>query len=254
MNPDSRDSLPEHQTTPITTKRTALCSCESFSDSGTGNFLTPQSSARTSDLGARIHSVPNSRSRQGAQGQSSSSTSSWVGNEIAVFWRSCYSEDVGTRDMWRELKKGELTHAKRQSRSRTTLVTVGDSSNAPEPVRCGPRSLESRRSCRPLTRIRLAGRPPAKKRTLNRSSRLRERKGQDLRVARAWLATLSELRNQASPPSLRLLAFYGPLNPLGFAGSQLSGIRFCRLNVGHRVIAGQHDRALKVIFSRIGEN
>ena len=74
------------------------------------------------------------------------------------------------------------------------------------------------------------------------------------RSSSAWLATLSELRNQASPPSLRLLAFYGPLDPLGFAGSQLSGIRFCRLNVGHRVIAGQHDRALKVIFSRIGEN
>ena len=32
-------------------------------------------------------------------------------------------------------------------------------------------------------------------------------------VARAWLATLSELRNQASLPSpLRLLAFYGPLD------------------------------------------
>jgi hypothetical protein len=233
MNPDSRDSLPEHQTTPITTKRTALCSCESFSDSGTGNFLTPQSSARTSDLGARIHSVPNSRSRQGAQGQSSSSTSSSVGNEIAVFWRSCYSDDVGRRDMWRELKKGELTHAKRQSRSRTTLVTVGDSSNAPEPVRCGPRSLESRRSCRPLTRIRLAGRPPAKKRTLNRSSRLRE-EGQDLGVPRpGWQRYPSCATKPLSLP-LRLLAFYGPLDPLGFAGSQLSGIRFVGLTSGTR--------------------
>jgi hypothetical protein len=52
-------------------------------------------------------------------------------------------------------------------------------SGAPGPQDVDPRSLESRRSCRPLTRIRWSGRP-AKKRTLNRSSRLRERKGQDL--------------------------------------------------------------------------
>jgi hypothetical protein len=253
MNPDSRDSLPEHQTTPITTKTTALSSCESFSDSETGNFLTPQSSARTSDLGVRIHSVPNSRSRQGAQGQSSSSTSSSVGNEIAVFWRSCYSDDVGRRDMWRELKKGELTHAKRQSRSRTTLVTVGDSSNAPEPVRCGPRSLESRRSCRPLTRIRLAGRPPAKKRTLNRSSRLREERPGS-RSCSAWLATLSELRNQASLPSPAAASFLRSARPLGFCRQPTFRNPLCWLNVGHQMIADQHDRALEVIFSRIREN
>ena len=155
------------------------------------------------------------------------------GNEIAVFWGSCYSDDVGRRDMWRELKKGELTHAKRQSRSRTTLVTVGDSSNAPEPVRCGPRSLESRRSCRPLTRIRLAGRP-AKKHALNgaagcargkvRISELLGLVGDAIRVAQPSL----------SPLPSRLLAFYCPLDPLGFAGGQLSGIRFIGLTSGTR--------------------
>ena len=146
---------------------------------------------------------------------------------------SCYSDDVGRRDMWRELKKGELTHAKRQSRSRTTLVTVGDSSNAPEPVRCGPRSLESRRSCRPLTRIRLAGRPPAKKRTLNRSSRL---------------------RNQASLPSPAAASFLRSARPLGFRRQPTFRNPLCWLNVGHQMIADQHDRALEVIFSRIRES
>jgi hypothetical protein len=44
---------------------------------------------------------------------------------------SCYSDEVGRRDMWREFKKGAFTHAKRQSLSRITHFTVGDSSNAP---------------------------------------------------------------------------------------------------------------------------
>ena len=43
-----------------------------------------------------------------------------------------------------------------------------------------------------------------------------------------------ELRNQTLSPPLRLLAFYGPLDPLGFAGSQLSGIRFVGLTSGTR--------------------
>jgi hypothetical protein len=46
---------------------------------------------------------------------------------------SCYSDEVGRRDMWREFKKGAFTHAKRQSRSRITHFTVGDSSNVPSP-------------------------------------------------------------------------------------------------------------------------
>jgi hypothetical protein len=94
-------------------------------------------------------------------------------------------------------------------------------------------SLFDRRSCRPLTRIRLAGRPPAKKRTLNRSSRLRE-EGQDLGVPRpGWQRYPSCATKPLSLP-LRLLAFYGPLDPLGFAGSQLSGIRFVGLTSGTR--------------------
>jgi hypothetical protein len=77
-------------------------------------------------------------------------------------------------------------------------------------------------------------RRPAKKRTLNRSSRLRERKGQDLGVSRpGWQRYPSCATKPLSPP-LRLLAFSGPLDPLGFAGSQLSEIGFVGLTSGTR--------------------
>jgi hypothetical protein len=107
--------------------------------------------------------------------------------------------------------------------------------------------------CRPLTRIRLAGRP-AKKRTLDRSSRLREERsgsrellgldGNAIRVAQPSLSPLPcgcQLSTVRSTPS-------------SFAGSQLSGNPLYWLNVRHQMIADQHDRAPKVIFSRIKEN
>ena len=57
-----------------------------------------------------------------------------------------------------------------------------------------------------------------------RSSELLGLVGNAIRVAQPSL----------SPLPSRLLAFYGPLDPLGFAGSQLSGIRFVGLTSGTR--------------------
>src|SRR5271154_1615715 len=61
---------------PITTRRTALCSSERIFASFRGSRLTPERSSKSSDLGARIHSVPRSCRRQGAQLESSSSSAS----------------------------------------------------------------------------------------------------------------------------------------------------------------------------------
>ena len=83
-----------------------------------------------------------------------------------------------------------------------------------------------------MTRIS-PGWTAGKKRTLNRSSGLpEERPGS--RSCVVWLATLSSCATKALSPPLRLLA--------------------CWLNVRHQMIADQHDRALKVIFSRIREH
>ena len=42
--------------------------------------------------------------------------------------------------------------------------------------------------------------------------------------------------------------------PLGFCRQPTFRNPLCWLNVGHQMIADQHDRALEVIFSRIREN
>jgi hypothetical protein len=105
------------------------------------------------------------------------------------------------------------------------------------------------RSCRPLTRIRLAGRP-AKKRTLNRSSRLRERKGQDLGSCSGLVGNAIRVAQPSlSPLPSRLLAFYDPLDPLEFCRQQTFRNPLCWLNVGHQMIADQHERALEAHFS-----
>jgi hypothetical protein len=60
----------------MTTRSTALCSSERILASLRGSRLTPERSSKSSDLGARIHSVPRSSRRHGAQLESSSSTPS----------------------------------------------------------------------------------------------------------------------------------------------------------------------------------
>ena len=74
------------------------------------------------------------------------------------------------------------------------------------------------------------------------------------RSSSAWLATLSELRNQASLPSPAAASFLRSARPLGFRRQPTFRNPLCWLNVGHQMIADQHDRALEVIFSRIREN
>jgi hypothetical protein len=59
---------------PMTTRSTALCSSERISFKGSP--LTPERSATNSDLGSRVHSIPRSSRRQGAQPESSSSSPS----------------------------------------------------------------------------------------------------------------------------------------------------------------------------------
>ena len=61
---------------PMTTRRTALCSSERILASFRGSRLSPERSSKSSDLGARIHSVPRSSRRHGAQLESSSSSPS----------------------------------------------------------------------------------------------------------------------------------------------------------------------------------
>ena len=61
---------------PMTTRSTALCSSERILASFRGSRLTPERSSKSSDLGARIHSVPRSSRRHGAQLESSSSSAS----------------------------------------------------------------------------------------------------------------------------------------------------------------------------------
>ena len=48
---------------PMTTRSTALCSSERILPFFRGSRLTPERSSKSSDLGARIHSVPRSRRR-----------------------------------------------------------------------------------------------------------------------------------------------------------------------------------------------
>src|ERR1700686_2078699 len=60
----------------MTTRSTAFCSSERIFASFKGSRLTPESSSKSSDLGARIHSVPRSSRRHGAQPESSSSSPS----------------------------------------------------------------------------------------------------------------------------------------------------------------------------------
>ena len=60
---------------------------------------------------------------------------------------------------------------------------------------------------------------------------------QQVARGKARISELLGLVGNATKPlslPLRLLAFYGPLDPLGFAGSQLSGIRFVGLTSGTR--------------------
>ena len=52
---------------PMTTRSTALCSSERILASFRGSRLTPERSSKSSDLGARIHSVPRSSRRHGAR-------------------------------------------------------------------------------------------------------------------------------------------------------------------------------------------
>jgi hypothetical protein len=61
---------------PMTTRSTALCSSERIFVPFKGSRLTPERSATSSDLGSRIHSVPRSSGRHGAQTESSSSSAS----------------------------------------------------------------------------------------------------------------------------------------------------------------------------------
>src|SRR5580704_4331542 len=51
----------------MTTKSTALCASERILASFRGSRLTPERSSKSSDLGARIHSVPRSSRRHGAR-------------------------------------------------------------------------------------------------------------------------------------------------------------------------------------------
>lgn len=52
-----------------------------------------------------------------------------------------------------------------------------------------------------------------------------------------------------SPLPSRLLAFYDPLDPLEFCRQQTFRNPLCWLNVGHQMIADQHERALEAHFS-----
>jgi hypothetical protein len=52
---------------PMTTRSTALCSSERSLASLRGSRLTPERNSKSSDLGARIHSVPRSSRRHGAR-------------------------------------------------------------------------------------------------------------------------------------------------------------------------------------------
>src|SRR5271170_6715890 len=61
---------------PMTTRSTALCSSERIFASFRGSRLTPERSSKSSDLGARIHSVPRLSRRHGAQLENSSSSAS----------------------------------------------------------------------------------------------------------------------------------------------------------------------------------
>src|SRR5258705_435585 len=51
----------------MTTRSTALCSSERIFASFRGSRLTPERSSKSSDLGAKIHSVPRSSRRHGAR-------------------------------------------------------------------------------------------------------------------------------------------------------------------------------------------
>jgi hypothetical protein len=75
---------------------------------------------------------------------------------------------------------------------------------------------------------------PAKKRTLNPSSKQREetRKGQDRGVARARLTTLSSCATKLLSPPLRLLAFLWAARPFGFCRQPTFRNPLCCLNVG----------------------
>ena len=78
-------------------------------------------------------------------------------------------------------------------------------------------------------------------------------KAEDLGVARPGWQRYPRCATKPISPPLRLLAFYGPLDP-GFCRQPTFRNPLCWLNVGHQMIADPHDRALKVIFRRIREN
>jgi hypothetical protein len=93
-----------------------------------------------------------------------------------------------------------------------------------------------------------------KKRTLNRISRLREKRpGSRELLGPGWQRYPSCATKPLSPP-LWLLVLDGPLDPFEFYRQPTFRNPLCWLNVGHQMIADQHDRALKVIFSRIRKN
>jgi hypothetical protein len=119
------------------------------------------------------------------------------------FGGSCYSDDVGRRDMWRELKKGELTHAKRQSRSRTTHVTVGDSSNAPEPVRCGPEIAGEQAQLQAIDQNPPGWTAGKKAHAQSEQQVAREERPGSRELLGLVGNAIMELRNQASLPSPR---------------------------------------------------
>ena len=75
----------------------------------------------------------------------------------------------------------------------------------------------------------------------------KERSGS--RSCSARLATLSELRNQASLPLPAAAGFLRSARPFEFCRQPTFRNPLCWLNVGHQMIANQHERALEAHFS-----
>src|SRR5271170_5426452 len=69
---------------PIVTRSTALCSSERSLASFRGSRLALERSSKSSDLGARIHSVPRSSRRHGAQAESSSPSASSASADVTL--------------------------------------------------------------------------------------------------------------------------------------------------------------------------
>jgi hypothetical protein len=110
-----------------------------------------------------------------------------------------------------------------------------------EPVRCGLRSLNSRRRWRPSD-VR-------QKHARSIGAASSARKGQDIGVARL-VDNAIELRNQAALPPAAA-SFLPSARALGFCRQPTLRNPLCSPNVGHQMITDPRDRALRVIFPRI---